>query len=91
MTCWTVVTRSKREKKRTIQTFVKVNESRTFPPDVSTDDKVNDVIRQIQSEEDVYVTMHGEPSQCPCRIRAVVLPRWRLPPMASSYTVDIVR
>ena len=53
VTCWTVVTRSKREKKRTIQIFVKVNESRTFPQNVSTDDKVNDVIRQIQSEEDV--------------------------------------
>ena len=59
VTGWTVVTRNKREKRRTIQIFVKVNESRTFPPDVSPDDKVNDVIKHIQSEEDVYVTMHG--------------------------------
>ena len=56
MTGWTVVTRNKREKRRTIQTFVKVNESRTFPQDVSPDDKIGDVIKQIQSEEDVYVT-----------------------------------
>ena len=42
-----------------IQIFVKVNESRTFPLDVSPDDKVDDVIKQIQSEEDVYVTLHG--------------------------------
>ena len=59
MTGWTVVTRNKREKRRTIQIFVKVNESRTFPLDVSPDDKVDDVIRQIQSEEDMYVAMHG--------------------------------
>ena len=56
MTGWTVVTRNKREKRRTIQIFAKVNESRTFPPDVSPDDKVDDVIMQIQSEEDVSVT-----------------------------------
>ena len=59
VTGWTVVTRNKREKRRMIQIFVKVNESRTFPLDVSPDDKVDDVIRQIQSEEDMYVTMHG--------------------------------
>ena len=59
VTGWTVVTRSKKQRKRTIQIFVKVNESRTFPLDVSPDDKVDDVIRQIQSEEDMYVTMHG--------------------------------
>ena len=59
MTGWTVVTRNKREKRRTIQIFVNVNESRSFPLDVSPDDKVNDVIKQIQGEDDVYVTMHG--------------------------------
>ena len=48
MTGWTVVTRNRREKRRTIQIFVKVNESRTFPLDVSPDDKVHDVIRHIQ-------------------------------------------
>ena len=59
VTDWTVVTRNKREKRRTIQIFFKVNESRTFRPDVSPDDEVDDVIKQIQSEEDVYVTLHG--------------------------------
>ena len=38
VTGWTVVTRNKREKRRTIQIFVKLNESRTFPLDVSPDD-----------------------------------------------------
>ena len=56
---WTVVRRNKRQKKRTVQIFVKVNESKAFPLDVSPDDRVNDVTRQIQSDEDVYVTMHG--------------------------------
>ena len=42
-----------------IQIFVNVNGSRTFPLDVSPDDKVDDVITQIQSEKDVYVTMRG--------------------------------
>ena len=51
VTGWTVVTGNKREKRRTIQIFIKVNESRTFPLDVSQDDKVDDVLRQIQSEE----------------------------------------
>ena len=59
VTGWTVVTRNNRKKRRTIQIFVKVNESRTFPLDVSPDDKVDDVMRQIQSEEDVYVTLRG--------------------------------
>ena len=57
---WTVVTRNKKQKRRMVQIFVKVNESKTFPLDVSPDDKVNDVIKQIQKEEDVYVTMHGK-------------------------------
>ena len=35
VTGWTVVTRNKREKRRTIQIFVKVNESGTYPLDVS--------------------------------------------------------
>ena len=56
---WIVVRRNIRQRKRTIQIFVKVNESKAFPLDVSPDDRVNDVIRQIQSDEDAYVTMHG--------------------------------
>ena len=59
VTGWTVVNTNKREKRRTIQIFVMVNESRTFPLDVSPDDKVEEVTRHIQSEEDVYVTLHG--------------------------------
>ena len=56
---WTMVRRNKRQKKRTVQIFVKVNESKAFPLEVSPDDRVNDVIRPIQSDEDAYVTMHG--------------------------------
>ena len=43
VTGWTLVTGNKREK-RTIQIFVKVNESRTIPLYVSPDDKVDDVL-----------------------------------------------
>ena len=56
---WTVVTRNKKQKRRMVQIFVKVNESKTFPPDVSLDDTISDVLRQIQNDEDVYVTIHG--------------------------------
>ena len=59
-TGWTVVTRNKRQRKM-VQTFVKVNGSKTTPMDVSlTDGKVEDVIRQVQKGEDVYVTMQGK-------------------------------
>ena len=54
-----VVTRSKKQKGRIVQFFVKVNECKTFPLDVTPDNKVDDVIKQIQNDEDVYVTMHG--------------------------------
>ena len=56
---WTVVRRNKRQKKRTVQIVVKVNESKAFPLDVSPDDRVNDVMRQIQSDEEMYATMFG--------------------------------
>ena len=60
VTGWTVVTRNKRQKKM-VQIFVKVNESKATPMEVNlTDDKVEDVMRQIQKDEDVYVTMHGK-------------------------------
>ena len=60
VTGWTVVTRNKRQKKM-VQTFVKVNGSKATPMEVNlTDDKVEDVMRQIQKDEDVYVTMHGK-------------------------------
>ena len=43
------------------QIFVKVNGSKATPIEVNlTDDKVEDVMRQIQKDEDVYVTMHGK-------------------------------
>ena len=60
MTGWTVVTRHKRQR-RTIQIFVKVDEGKVTPMEVSlTDGKVEDVMRQVQRDEDVYVTMHGK-------------------------------
>ena len=59
VTGWTVVTRNRRPRKM-VQIFVKVNGSKATPMDVNlTDDKVEDVIRRIQNDEDVYVTMHG--------------------------------
>ena len=43
-----------------MQIFVKVDGSKVTPMEVSlTDDKVEDVMRQVQKDEDVYVTMHG--------------------------------
>ena len=46
MTGWTEVTRKKRRK--TVQIFVKVDGSKVTPMEVSlTDDKVEDVMRQI--------------------------------------------
>ena len=57
---WTVVTRNKRQRKMA-QIFVKVNVSKATPMEVNlTDDKVEDVMRQIQKDEGVYVTMHGK-------------------------------
>ena len=59
VTGWTVVTRNRRQRKM-VQIFVRVNGSKATPMDVNlTDDKVEDVMRQIQKDEDVYVTMHG--------------------------------
>ena len=55
---WTVVTRNKRQ--RMVQIFVKVHEAKVTSMEASlTDGKVEDVMRQIQKDEDVYVTMHG--------------------------------
>ena len=43
-----------------IQIFVKEDESKVTPMEVSLEDgKVEDVIRQIQKDEDAYVTLHG--------------------------------
>ena len=58
VTGWTEVTRKRRRKM--IQIFVRVNGSKATPMEVSlTDDRVEDVMRRIQNEEDVYVTLHG--------------------------------
>ena len=60
VTGWTVVTRNTKQRKLA-QIFVKVNGSKATPMEVNlTDDKVEDVMRQIQKDEDVYVTMHGK-------------------------------
>ena len=60
VTDWTVVTRNKKKRKM-IQIFVKVDGSKVTPMEVSlTDGKVEDVMRQIQKDEDVFVTMHGK-------------------------------
>ena len=59
-TGWTVVTRNKRQRKM-VQIFVKVDEAKVTPMDVClTDGKIEDVIRQVQKGEDVYVTMQGK-------------------------------
>ena len=59
VTGWTVVTRNKRQRKM-VQIFVKVDEAKVIPMDVSlTDGKIEDVMRQVQKGEDVYVTMQG--------------------------------
>ena len=55
---WTVVAR---KKKKTVQIFVKVDGSKVSPMEVSlTDDRVEDVMKRIQKDEDVYVTMNGK-------------------------------
>ena len=43
-----------------IQIFVRVNGSKATPMEVNlTDDRVEDVMRRIQNDEDAYVTLHG--------------------------------
>ena len=59
VTGWTVVARNKRQKKM-IPIFVKVNGGKTVPTEVNVmDDEGEDVMRQIPSSEDTYVTMQG--------------------------------
>ena len=46
--------------RKIVQIFVRVNGSKSTPMDVNlADDKVEDVMRRIQNDEDAYVTMHG--------------------------------
>ena len=65
VTGWTMVTRSKKQKQRRAQIFVKVNVSKVTPMEVSlTDDKVEDVMRQVEEkDEDAYVTRQGKCSR----------------------------
>ena len=59
VTDWTVVTRNRPQRKM-VQIFVRVNGSKATPMEKNlTDDKVEDVMRRIQNDEDAYVTMHG--------------------------------
>ena len=47
-----------------VQIFVKVNGSKATPMEANlSDDKVEDVMRQIQKDEDAHVTMHGRPQK----------------------------
>ena len=56
---WTVVSRSKKQKKM-IQVYVKLNGGKLVPTEVNLrDDEVENVVRQIPSSEDMYVTMQG--------------------------------
>ena len=58
VTGWTEVTRKRRRK--TVQIFVKTDGSKATPIEVNlTDDRVEDVVRQVQNDEDAYVTLHG--------------------------------
>ena len=59
VTGWTEVTRNKW--KKMVQIFVKVNGSKATPIEVNLmDDKVENVMRRIQEDEDAYVTMQGK-------------------------------
>ena len=58
---WTMVTRSKKQRMKTVQIFVKVDGSKVIPMEVSlTDDKVEDAMRRTQKDEDAHVTMQGK-------------------------------
>ena len=58
---WTRVTRDKRQGKRTIQIFVKVDGSRAITMEMALSDKVSDVAQRSVccNESDVYVTSGG--------------------------------
>ena len=53
---WTFVTRSTKQRRRTVQFFVKVDGSRTIVMDVSQNDKVSDVMKRIPNGGDMYAT-----------------------------------
>ena len=60
VTGWTVVTRSKKHRKRTVQIFVKVDGGKTSAMEMEMSDKVDDIVKKIPiSDQDVYVTRGG--------------------------------
>ena len=53
--------RTRKKSRKTVQIFVKVDGPKVTPMEVTlTDDKVEDVMRRIQKDEDAYVTMQGK-------------------------------
>ena len=59
-TGWTVVTRSKKLRKRMVQIFVKVDGGKTSAIEMDMSDKVDDIVTKIPiSDQDVYVTSSG--------------------------------
>ena len=61
-TDWVEVRRRTRGRScKMVQIFVKVNGSKATPMDVNlTDDTLEDMMRQVQKDEDAYVTMQGK-------------------------------
>ena len=62
VTDWVEVRRRTRRKRcKMVQIFAKVNGSKATPIEVNlTDDRVEDIMRQVQNNEDAYVTMQGK-------------------------------
>ena len=59
-TGWTVGTRSKKQRERIVQIFVKVDGGKTSVMEMETSDKVDDIVKNIPiSDQDVYVTSGG--------------------------------
>ena len=59
-TGWTVVTRSKKHRKRIVQIFVKVDGGKTSAIEMEMSDRVDDIVKKIPiSDQDVYVTSGG--------------------------------
>ena len=59
-TAWTVVTRSKKQRKRIVQIFVKVDGGKTSVMEMERSDKVDDIVKKIPiSDQDAYVTSGG--------------------------------
>ena len=58
---WTRVTRNKRQSKRTIQIFVKVDGSRAITREMALSDTVSDIVKRsvCRSKSDVHVTSGG--------------------------------